>query len=214
MIRRPNNWNEVKEFSDRQKLPLGAYVCKVKKAAVQNNQYGDQLCILFDIVEGEFSGFFNEEFKNNTYANKKWKGVLRLYIPKDDGSEKDEWTKSTFKGMVTAFEKSNPGYKWNWDENSLTGKMIGVLFRNEEWQNDEGKTGWAVRPFRAISVDSVRSEDFKLPKDKPLKKKDDYGYSAGGYGSNNSVPNYNIPDYSNPASNFAILEDDDAQLPF
>jgi hypothetical protein len=213
MIRRPNNWNEVKEFNDRQKLPLGAYVCKVKRAAVQANEFGEQLCIVFDIVEGEFSGFFNEEFKNNTYDNKKWKGVLRLYIPKDDGSEKDEWTKSTFKGMVNAFEKSNPGYKWNWDEASLTGRMIGILFRNEEWQNDEGKTGWTVRPFRAISVDSVRSGDFRLPKDKPLKKNDS-GYSAGGFGSGSSVPNYNIPNYSNPASNFAILEDDDAQLPF
>jgi hypothetical protein len=213
MIRRPNNWNEVKEFSDRQKLPLGAYVCKVKRAAVQANEFGEQLCIVFDIVEGEFSGFFNEEFKNNTYDNKKWKGVLRLYIPKDDGSEKDEWTKRTFKGMVTAFEKSNHGFMWNWDENSLAGKMVGILFRNEEWENDEGKSGWTVRPFRAISVDSVRSEDFILPKDKPLKKKDS-GYSAGGFGSVASAPNYNMSNYSNPASNFAVLEDDDAQLPF
>jgi hypothetical protein len=212
MIRRPNNWNEVKEFSDRQKLPLGAYVCKVKRAAVQANEFGEQLCIVFDIVEGEFSGFFNEEFKNNNSENKKWKGVLRMFIPKDDGSEKDEWTKRSFKGMVTAFEKSNPGYKWNWDEASLTGKLIGVLFRNEEWEYD-GKTGWTVRPFRAISVDSVRNEDFRLPNDKPLKKNDS-GYSAGGFGSVASAPNYNIPNYSNPASNFAILEDEDAQLPF
>jgi hypothetical protein len=213
MIRRPNNWNEVKEFNDRQKLPLGAYVCKVKRAAVQANEFGEQLCIVFDIVEGEFSGFYNDDFKSNTSENKKWKGVLRLFVPKDDGSEKDEWTKSTFKGMVTAFEKSNPGYKWNWDEASLTGRLIGVLFRNEEWEY-EGKNGWTVRPFRAISTDSVRSGDFTLPKDKPLKKKNDFGYSAGGYGSGASVPNYNIPNYSNPASDFALLDDSDAELPF
>lgn len=212
MIRRPNNWNEVKEFSDRQKLPLGAYVCKVKRAAVQANEFGEQLCIVFDIVEGEFSGFFNDDFKNNNSENKKWKGVLRIFIPKDDGSEKDEWTKRSFKGMVTAFEKSNPGYKWNWDEASLTGKLIGILFRNEEWEYD-GKTGWTVRPFRAISVDSVRSEDFRLPNDKPLKKNDS-GFSAGGFGSGSSVPNYSIPNYSAPSSNFAILNDDDAEMPF
>jgi hypothetical protein len=136
-----------------------------------------------------------------------------VYIPKDDGSEKDEWTKRTFKGMTAAFEKSNPGYMWNWDENSLAGKMVGILFRNEEWENDEGKTGWTVRPFRAISVDSVRSEDFRLPKDKPLKKNDS-GYSAGGYGTGSS---YSVPDYSNysaPAIDFSLLDDDDAELPF
>lgn len=205
MIKRPTNWNEVKEFSDRKKLPLGAYVCKVKRAAVQSNEYGEQLCILFDIVEGEFSGFYNEDYKSNNSENKKWKGVLRQFIPRDDGSEKDEWTKRSFKGMTTAFEKSNPGYVWNWDESSLAGKLVGILFRNEEWEY-EGKTGWAVRPYRAISVDSVRSEDFTLPKDKPLKPKNDswYGYGFG----------YSVPEYSNPASNFALLEDDDAQLPF
>ena len=207
MISRHNNWNEVKEFSDRQKLPLGAYVCKVKKAAVQANEFGEQLCIVFDIVEGEFSGFYNDDYKANTSENKKWKGVLRQFLPKDDGSEKDEWTKRSFKGMTTAFEKSNPGYAWNWDENSLAGKLIGILFRNEEWEYD-GKTGWAVRPFRAISVDKVRSDDFTLPNDKPLKKNES-SYSAGGYSSG-----YSVPDYSAPASNFAVLEDDDAQLPF
>ena len=200
MIIRPNNWNEVKEFSDRQKLPLGAYVCKVKQVSIQRNEYGEQLCILFDIAEGEFSGFYNEEYKSNTRDDKKWKGVLRQFIPKDDGSEKDEWTKSSFKGMTTSFEKSNPGYVWNWDERTLAGKLVGILFRNEEWEY-EGKTGWAVRPYRAISVDSVRDETFTLPKDKSLKPKNDSGY---GYGSN----------YAAPASDFAMLDDDDAQLPF
>lgn len=200
MIRKPNNWNEVQEFTDRPKLPLGAYVCKVKKAVVQSNSFGEQLCVLFDIVEGEFKGFFDNDFKASTIENKKWKGVLRLWLPRDDGSEKDEWTKSTLKGMTTAFEKSNPGFLWNWDEASLVGKMVGILFRNEEWDY-EVKTGWSVRPFRAISVDSVRSGDFTLPKDKPLKEKaaaaTNYTSSYSGYGS----------------QGFAEIEDD-GELPF
>ena len=170
MIKRPNNWNEVQELSDRPKLPLGAYVCKVKKAVVQSNDYGSQLCVLFDIVEGDFKGYFDNEFKNNTNENKKWKGVLRQWLPKDDGSEQDEWTKSSFKGMTVAFERSNPGYQWNWDEASLVGKLIGIIFRNEEWEYN-GKSGWAVRPFRAIDVDLVRVAEYKMPKDKPLKNK-------------------------------------------
>lgn len=169
MIRRPTNWNDVKEFSDRQKLPLGAYVCKVKKAVVQETEWGEQLCILFDIAEGEYSGFFNNEFSANNNPDKKWKGVLKQWLPKDNGTEKDEWTKSSLKGMITAFEKSNAGYRWDWNEASLAGRLIGILFRNEEWEY-EGKSGWAVRPFRAISLDSVREKTFTLPKDKPLKK--------------------------------------------
>lgn len=201
MIRQPRNWNEVQEFSDRAKLPLDAYICKVKKVAVQANEYGEQLCIVFDIAEGSQAGFYQREFAANNSENRKWKGVLRLWLPKDDGSEKDEWTKSTLKGMVTAFEKSNPGYKWNWNEQSLTGLMIGIMFRNEEWEY-EGKTGWTVRPFRAMSVDSVRSNDYTLPKDKPLKNK-----STSSYGES-------YDSYASASSDFAMLDDSDAQLPF
>lgn len=202
MINKPNNWNEVKEFSDRQKLPLGAYVCKVKKAVLQDTDYGQQLCILFDIEDGEYRGFYAEDFKNSTYADKKWKGVLRVWLPKNDGSEKDEWTKSTLKGMVTAFEKSNPGYQWNWDEASLAGKMIGILFRNEEWEY-EGKTGWTARPFKAISTDSIADGKYTLPKDKPLKNK---AAATVGY----SAPVYD----ASAAPQFTMLDDDDSDLPF
>lgn len=201
MINKPSNWNNVQAFSDRQKLPLGAYVCTIKQAVVQHNDYGDQLCVLFDISAGEFAGYYDDDFKRNQRKDKKWKGVLRLWLPKNDGSDKDEWTKSILKGFVTSVEESNRGYTWDWDEKSLAKKEIGILFRNEQWEYN-GKSGWAVRPFRAISVDSVEDGKYALPSDKPLR--------------NEPAPSYG--DFSNPYSGstgeFAPLEDDDAQLPF
>lgn len=194
MIQKPRNWDEVQEFSDRVKLPVGAYVCKVKQVRVQDNSYGSTLCLLFDINEGEYAGYYQKDYAGNTAADKKWRGVLRVWLPKDDGSEKDEMTKSSFKGMVTAFEKSNLGYQWDWNENSLVGKTIGILFRNEEWDYN-GKHGWAVRPFRAISSISVRDEDYTIPKDKPLNN----NHSAA-------------PAYPNPNNGYTEVEDED--LPF
>lgn len=207
MIKRPNNWNEVREPSDRPKLPVGAYVCRVKQAVVDST-YGDQLCILFDIVEGEHQNFFMDEFRANTMENKKWKGTLKQWIPKDDGSEKDEWTKSSFKGMVTSFEKSNPGYQWNWDEASLVGKLIGILFRNEEWEFN-GKHGWAVRPFKALSVDTVRSGDFKLPDDKPLK-----GKAPASAVDNFADLENKVSMFGNQHTSFGELDEDDDGLPW
>lgn len=201
MIRQPDNWNEVKEFTERKTLPLGAYVCKIINAEVQGNTYGEQLCIVFDIAEGEHAGFFKQEFNANTFENKKYKGVLRLWLPKYNGDPNDEMTKRVLKGLVTSVEKSNPGYKWNWEEKSLVGRYVGILFRNEEWDYND-KQGWAVRPFRAISTDSVRAGDYTLPKDKPLKNKPTDSYADfGGFPSA-------------PVSDFAMLDDDDAQFPF
>lgn len=203
MIRKPNNWHEVKEFTESVKLPLDAYVCKVKQAVIQHNDYGDQLCILFDIAEGDFGGYYANDYKNNQNKDKKWKGVLRLWLPKDDGSDKDEMTKRILKGAVTAFEKSNFGYNFDWNESSLVGKLVGILFRNEEWEYN-GKTGWTVRPFRAISAESVRNGDYTLPKDKPLKNK-------------TSADSYNgFADYSTAATtaDFGVITGEDEELPF
>lgn len=178
MIRKPQNWENVQVMTDRAKLPVGAYVCKVKQVGIQQNAYGDQLAILFDIAEGEHKDFYAREFQQNNNPEKKWKGVIRVWLPKDDGSEKDEKTKSLFKGMVTAFEDSNPGYKWNWDESSLVNKTVGILYRDEEWAYN-GKSGWNAKPLRCMSAGKVRSGDFTIPKPKSLPGDAyDTGYSA------------------------------------
>lgn len=208
MIQKPNNWENVRAFSDFQKLPLGAYVCTIKQAVVRKTEYGDQLCIAFDISTGEWAGYYQDEFDSNPRDDKKWKGVLRQFLPKNDGSDRDEWAKSLLKGLTTAVEESNRGYTWDWEEKSLAGKEIGILMRNEEWEYN-GKHGWAVRPFRAISVDSIADATFKLPKDKPLKGRENasnqYGQApAPDFGGYNAAP----------ASDFVMLEDDDMQLPF
>ena len=198
MIARPNNWNEIKEPTERRTLDIVAGVAKVKQAVVKNSDWGAQLCILFDLSEGEYAGYYQQDFdaqKPNPGEEKRWKGVLRMWLPKEDGSEQDEWSKRSLKGMATAFEKSNPGYTWNWDERTLAGKYIGIIYRNEEWEYN-GKTGWSKRPFRCTSIDKVREGAVKAPKDKPLKNKStapsysgDYGtgygdtYSTQGYGN-------------------------------
>ena len=203
MIRKPNDWENVQAFGERRSLPVGAYICKIIQAVVRDSGYGDQLNIVFDISEGEYAGFFKDGFDSNPREDKKWKGVLRQFLPKDDGSEKDGWTKSSLKGLITAIEESNPGYTWNWDERTLAGKVIGIIFRNEEWEYD-GKTGWATRPFRACSTDAVYDGRYMLPKDKPLK--------------NNAAPAL-YPVYGSvstpaPVNDYAMYGDDDDNLPF
>lgn len=185
MIQRPSNWNEVQAPTEGRKLDITAAVAGIKQAVVQTDDFGAKLCILFDICEGDYTGWYQEDFnaqQPRPGEEKRWKGVLRLWLPKNDGSEQDEWTIRTLKGFTTAIEKSNPGYQWNWDERSLAGKYIGILYRNEEWDFN-GSTGWSKRPYRAISVDSVREGSFRAPKDKPLKRDTAPSYSAPSYGS-------------------------------
>ena len=166
-----NGYEEVKAATERVILPKGGYVVKIKAAQVKTyqGQNGDfeKLEIAFDIAEGEYKGFFQNDFDNQNTEDKRWKGVLRQYIPTDDGSEKDARTKSYFKAMIEAIEDSNVGYHWDWDEKKLKGKIVGCIFRLEEWEWD-GKNGWRTAALKFIEAQKIRDGKFKVPNDKPL----------------------------------------------
>lgn len=167
-----NGFKAEKASSGREILPAGGYVCEIKSAKeeVYNSSNGE-FCVLvlaIDVVEGEYAGFWKKDYDGNTADDKKWRGNFRISVPKDDGTEQDGWTKRTFGNFIWAVQESNPGYVWNWDEKTLKGKKIGVLYRNKEWEID-GKTGWTTEAGGAISVEDCRAGKFKMLKDKPLK---------------------------------------------
>lgn len=113
------------------KLPEGAYVCKILKVEYKpadNPKWNDQIEICFDIVEGEFKDFFKKQYIGNSAEDKKWKGRKWINVPKDDGSEYDAWYKSQFAKWTDAFEKSNSGYVWDWDETKWKNKIVGIVF--------------------------------------------------------------------------------------
>jgi hypothetical protein len=173
-MNKPNNWESVKAATERVALPAGGYIVKILDAKVKtytsDNGSFDKLEISLDITDGEFKDFYANDYRSQTQEDKKWKGMLRQYTPKDDGSEKDEWTKSSLKALTDAIEESNPGYHWDWNEDHLKGKVVGCLFRSEEWQYN-GKEGWKTQPFKFVSVETIKSGKFKVPNEKPLKNK-------------------------------------------
>ena len=156
--------------SSREQLPVGGYIAKILNAEEVTYDWGSVLLIYFDIAEGDYKDFFKKDYDAQQREDKKWRGTYRLNIPKDDGSEKDGWTKRKFNNAIWCVEDANPGYHWNWDEKSLKGKMTGVLFRNEEWEHN-GNTGWSTRCCAFTAVGDIRDGKFKMPKDKPLKNK-------------------------------------------
>lgn len=172
------NGFKAERSAAREIIPAGGYVAKIIGARVDSFDNYSKLVIAFDITEGKYAGFFQKDFDNNPREDKKWRGVLRLTVPVDDGSEKDEWSKRSFGNAMWAIEESNPGYRWDWDENKLKGKTVGVLFRNREWEMN-GNTGWTTECCAFESTQRVRDNEFKMPKDKPLPEKPAGGTFSG-----------------------------------
>ena len=156
--------------SAREILPAGGYVAKIMDVKEIAYTWGNVLAISFDIAEGDMRDFFAADYRSNPAEDKKWRGVYRLNLPKDDGTEKDGWTKNTFNGAMWAIEDSNPGYRWNWDEATLKGKTVGVIFRNKEWEMN-GNTGWTTECGMLESANNIREGKYKPLKDKPLANK-------------------------------------------
>ena len=169
-----NNYKTTQTISARAQLPVGAYICQILKAEekVYSSPKGEwhKLEVSFDICEGEHKDFYANDYRAQSGEDKKWKGVLRMNIPTDDGSEADGWTKRSFKTNILAIEESNNGYHWDWNEAQLKGKTVGIVFRSEEWEYN-GKRGWRTAPFKMVPAADVKSGNIKIPDPKPLNGK-------------------------------------------
>lgn len=166
------NWENVQAAKEREQLPKGGYVVRIMDAAIREfqGQRGsfERFEVSVDIAEGEYKDFYAQDYRAQSGEDKRWRGVLRMYLPKEDGSKEDERTKSYFKTMVEAIEDSNTGYHWDWNEKGLKGKVVGCLVRAEEWEMN-GRNGWCTKPFRFVPIADIRENRFKVPKDKPLR---------------------------------------------
>ena len=163
--------NVYKEGSEQ--LPTDkAYVCEIKGAkevdyTTDSGYRVHRVDIALDVCEGEYEGFYQKKFDDSQDEDKKCKGVVKLNIPKFDGTEKDNWTVKSFNTQFVAIEDSNPGYTWNNVLDSLKGKKIGLVLRDKEWEFN-GNRGFYSEPYKLISVSNARAQKFRKPNTKYL----------------------------------------------
>ena len=176
-----------KSAGGREILPAGGYVAKIMDVNEVAYDWGNVLVFSFDIAEGEYKDFFAKDYRAQESEDKKWRGTYRLTEPKEDGTEKDGWAKRTLSNMIWAFETSNPGYHWDWNEKGLKGKLVGVLYRNREWEMNNN-TGWTTECCSLTGTSEIKNGAFKMPKDKPLPAKTETPVFVPVDTANNDLP--------------------------
>lgn len=178
-------------------IPAGVYIAQIIGAKVEETQYGERLLVQVEVAEGEYKGYFKRQFESKQGGNfeAKYAGVLRLNVPTGDGSERDGWNVNAFNGAMWCVEQSNSGYKWNWDERTLKGKMVGINVREREYEFN-GVDGITTEICRFEEVQRVRDGKAKVAKRRELKH-----------------PASTAPAYVAPAG-FVETTDEDEELPF
>lgn len=162
MMTKPNGWDEaaaVEGGAQKAVLPSGNYICTILKAeAVKNKNGGEQLLLNFDIAEGEHANFFRQQYNDRKDAGiqARWGG--RIYQNTTGNSVK------FYKGMMKAIENSNHGYKWNFDETTLTGKKFLGQFRREEFYDSTGEKRWTTKCKYVRTIGT----ECEVLEDKPL----------------------------------------------
>ncbi len=176
-------------------LPVGAYVCAIKNVKVDGADPDQQLVLRLDIIEGDWSGYYTMRYQRDSQNagfqqqyQAKYKGDYTLQIPNRANSRREhpEWDERAFNNMVFCVESSNPGYHWNWDENTLKGKIVGINVRRGFYNGNE-----YTQIGRLEVADDVRKGLVK-----PMKDRKPSGSSAT----------------TDPASGLTMVETD--ELPF
>lgn len=159
-MKKINDWENIKENSDFKRLEPNSYVCAIKSVEdVSNKEY---LRICFDIVKGDNKGYFQKLYDSDTRKDKKWPvagTLIRSY---------KESALSMFKGFITAIEKSNKNYKWNFDEKTLVKKYIGLIIADEEYLNQKGQKRVRNYVSSVRSLEAIEKGDFTIPALKEL----------------------------------------------
>lgn len=164
MINKPKGYDELEEnevVSDSG-LEVGIYPVQIKKVTdISDKEY---LQIEFEIVKGKYVGYFGklkESLELESWPNQ---GIYRA-------SYKETATKF-FKAFITAVQKSNQGYVWNWNEQSLVGKYFIAVFGQEEYEDANGDVKVSTKIREPRSIEAWKKGEIKVPEYKKLKRKE------------------------------------------
>lgn len=120
-------------------LPKGLYVAGIQNVRIEGEAPDQRIVIRLDIIEGPYTGYYTKRYNSESQGNSryevKYKGDYRLQIP-DQGNPKRQhcdWDYKTFSGAIWAIEDSNDGYHWDWNEQGLKGKVVGINIRQGEF---------------------------------------------------------------------------------
>lgn len=158
-MKQSNNWNEIEanEVVENVKVVPGIYHAQIKK--VEDVEEKEYLKIYFDFVDGELKGeAARQEKAFGSYPN-------QFIIYK---SYKETATKF-FKAFITAIEKSNKNYVWNWNEQSLVGKYFVAVFGEEEYLTQENEVKVSCKCVEQRSIEAEKKGEIKVPELKKLK---------------------------------------------
>ena len=161
------SYNKADRRQNFEQLPKGAYVIQIIGAREEANKNGDgtHVTIAFDIAEGDYKGFYKQQFDKNSNEDKKWPndGTFYLTVPVD-GCKPYIWT--NWSSFFADLEDSNGGFVFGGDVKTLKGKLIGGKFHIEQSEYNGNVYDHTKLRWTCVADDVRQGKAGKLPADK------------------------------------------------
>lgn len=143
------NWDLIDEAGEFKKLPAGIYLIQFTGVLnVPEKEYLETTC---DIAQGDYKGYFKNLVASGLKDRSRF---IRSY---------KQSALSFFKGFITAIEKSNDNFKWDWDENKIIGKKAVGVFAEEEYIDQEGNIKVRTKLHEVRSIPAFKEGKVKIP---------------------------------------------------
>lgn len=153
-MKKIDNFENVSEASEIQRMPAGGYVCRVW--SVEDVPEKEYLKIQYDIAEGTWKDYAANTMERAGF----WPlSMIKSYKKAAAGF---------FKRFIAAVEKSNGNFVWNWDETALEGRLFGAVVGEEQYTKNSGDIGTRFYVDREMAASRIREGDFSVPELKTL----------------------------------------------
>lgn len=164
---KPQNYEEVQVYQSFEALEIGGHECVIMQMQEVQSQNGKpMLAILLDTAKTDKQpNYYQARYDADERPNKKWGCVQRIML---DGSEFGTRALKSF--VQSACEANNVAEdKVDWENicKQFKGKKICAVFREEEYEKQDGSIGVSVKPYAFRTM-----ADFKAGKIQPPKKKE------------------------------------------
>lgn len=177
-MNRPKGYNEITLGGEA--LSPGGHRCAIRQVTETKSQAGnDMLIIEFDTHQTDTqpsyygSRYLEDQRSGKAEDDLKWRGRSWLVV-----DENTEYGSKNLKAFNTAMLDSNPDLGVTTPEGGrdvvwgpgyaaqFAGKLVGIVFRQEEYTKDDGSLGVATKPMRYCDFNKAFEQ--KIPDRKRL----------------------------------------------
>lgn len=202
MLNKPTDYDTATAYGKFKPISVGGHIMRIMNVEVTKSSTGkDMLKISLDTASDDSQpGYYAEKYRADTSTDKMWGCAVYQLVYDELGA-----TNRGFKTFITSVEESNPGFTVAWGEafeRCLKDKRVGAIFREEEYEKNDGSLGMSVKPFAFRSVETIKA-GVEIPEPKMLIKPStpQSSYGNGGY----RAPNRATPSVSDVAGGNPFL---------